>query len=701
MIGGAGNDTYTVDNAGDITTELANEGTDLVNSSITWTLAANVENLTLTGTTAINGTGNTLDNGLTGNSAANVLTGGAGNDTLNGAVGADTLVGGAGNDTYTVDNVGDVTTELAAEGTDLVSSSITWTLAANVENLTLTGTAVINGTGNTLDNVITGNSSVNTLTGGAGNDTLNGAAGADTLVGGAGNDSYTVDNVGEIVTELANEGTDAVQSSVTFTLAANVENLTLTGTSAVNATGNTLNNVLTGNAAANVLNGGAGNDTLTDSAGANVYVGGAGNDTLNVTSTSVDRIALARGHGADVVVGSGSLANDVLEVSNGITKAAMGLTKSGNDLVVDLGSGDAVTLRNWYAGVRNVGTLKIIGDAAWVPGQSGTPSLVESLDLVSLASQFDAARSADPLLTRWPLTSAAAMMAAASLSADTTTTVQGKTALIQPITPRPGIRASSALAATALPALLELPVLDSEAPAEAPSEQLLAASEDNPISFAQESTDPAGSSDAVSGAVVGEAATDFEPSSIAANVRNLRALLQFWIPSEAAAADPSLNWLIDAVSALPAQIDPVTDGADELIALCPAPTTTASMPAPAAMSHTGEPVDPAPASATDTANVAIRTAPPRRTSPWWDDAAAMGQLPALTGNASMGTWPAASAARVHESLADSLAGVPGLDLFAAGGPTLALDVSAAAAFERIPVGQAASNWKFLGHMQAR
>ena len=335
---------------------------------------------------------------------------------------------------------------------------------------------------------------------------------------------------------------------MTFTLAANVENLTLTGTSAVNATGNTLNNVLTGNAAANVLNGGAGNDTLTDSAGANVYVGGAGNDTLNVTSTSVDRIALARGHGADVVVGSGTLANDVLEVSNGIIKAAMGLTKSGNDLVVDLGSGDAVTLRNWYAGVRNVGTLKIIGDAAWVPGQSGTPSLVESLDLVSLASQFDAARSADPLLTRWPLTSAAAMMAAASLSADTTTTVQGKTALIQPITPRPGIRASSALAATALPALLELPVLDSEAPAAA-SEQLLASIEDSPISLAEGSTDPAGSSGELSGTggpsndaaaagegLVGEAEAALESSSIAANVRNLRALLQFWIPSEAAAA---------------------------------------------------------------------------------------------------------------------------------------------------------------------
>ena len=78
----------------------------------------------------------------------------------------------------------------------------------------------------------------------------------------------------------------------------------------------------------------------------------------------------------------------------------------------------------------------------------------------------------------------------------------------------------------------------------------------------------------------------------------------------------------------------------------------------------------------------------------------MGQLSALVGNASMGTWPAVSAAGV-ESLIDSLAGIPSVDPFPAGGSPLALDVSAAAAFERIPVGQAASNWKFLGHMNAR
>ena len=262
MIGGAGNDIYVVDNTGDVITENANEGTDLVQAGVTYTLAANVENLTLTGTTAINGTGNGLDNVLIGNSAVNTLTGGAGNDTLDGGAGADKLIGGLGGDTYVVDNTGDVITENANEGTDLVQSNVTYTLAANVENLTLTGTTAISGTGNALDNVLIGNSAVNTLTGGAGNDTLDGGAGADKLIGGAGDDTYVVDNTGDVITENANEGTDLVRSSVTYTLAANVENLTLTGTTAINGTGNALNNILIGNSAANTLTGGAGNDIL-------------------------------------------------------------------------------------------------------------------------------------------------------------------------------------------------------------------------------------------------------------------------------------------------------------------------------------------------------------------------------------------------------------------------------------------------------
>ena len=107
---------------------------------------------------------------------------------LNGGVGADTLIGGAGNDTYTVDNRNDVITENATEGTDLVNSSVTYTLSANVENLTLTGTSSINATGNAGDNLLTGNSGINTLLGNDGIDTLLGLAGNDIIDGGNGND---------------------------------------------------------------------------------------------------------------------------------------------------------------------------------------------------------------------------------------------------------------------------------------------------------------------------------------------------------------------------------------------------------------------------------------------------------------------------------------------------------------------------------
>ncbi len=135
--------------------------------------------------------------------------------------------GGTGNDTYVVDSVSDIVTEAAGGGTDTVESSLAnTTLGANVEKLILTGLAV-NGTGNTLDNTLTGND---------GNNTLNGGTGTDTMLGGIGDDSYVVDNTGDNVTEQANEGTDTVNASVTYTISdADVENLTLTGSSAITA----------------------------------------------------------------------------------------------------------------------------------------------------------------------------------------------------------------------------------------------------------------------------------------------------------------------------------------------------------------------------------------------------------------------------------------------------------------------------------
>ncbi|NUT87288.1 matrixin family metalloprotease, partial [Pseudomonas corrugata] len=203
-----------------------------------------------------NAIGSANDDTLIGNALSNVL---------NGLAGKDTMIGGAGNDTYVVDNVEDAITETSASLTEIdsVLSSVSYTLAANLENLTLTGVASISATGNELNNRLTGNSGANTLDGGVG---------IDTLIGGTGNDTYVVDNPKDVVSEtstLASE-IDTVRSSVNWTLGTNLENLTLIGGAAINGTGNALANVLTGNTNNNVLDGGAGADTL---------IGGTGNDT--------------------------------------------------------------------------------------------------------------------------------------------------------------------------------------------------------------------------------------------------------------------------------------------------------------------------------------------------------------------------------------------------------------------------------------
>ena len=330
LVGGAGNDIYRVDNVGDVAKEYAGEGTDTVQSNITWTLGSNLENLTLTGTKATDGTGNELNNILTGNAASNVLEGGLGHDTLNGGAGADTMRGGAGNDTYTVDNAGDVVAENADEGTDLVKSFITYTLGANLENLTLTGSAAISATGNDGNNTLTGNAAANTLTGGLGNDTVNGAAGADTLVGGQGDDIYIVDNAGDLVTEQAAEGTDLVQTTISYTLSANIENLTVTGSAAVNATGNDLANTLIGNGAINTLKGGAGNDSLNGGKGADILIGGTGDDVY-IVDNALDSVTENAAEGTDTVQSSISYTL-AAELENLLLTGTAAINATGNAL---------------------------------------------------------------------------------------------------------------------------------------------------------------------------------------------------------------------------------------------------------------------------------------------------------------------------------------------------------------------------------
>ncbi|WP_139743900.1 peroxidase family protein [Aeromonas media] len=395
MAGGDGNDTYLVDDLGDTVNEVANEGTDTVRTTLNaFSLAAllAVENLAFAGTGDFVGTGNNLDNvidGGTGNDTLNgsagndTLNGGAGSDTLNGGVGNDAMAGGGGNDTYVVGSATDVVTEAAGAGTDTVQTSTlaTYTLGANVENLTNTSNDTFTGNGNGLDNVINGGGGADTLNGaggndmlngGAGNDTLNGGAGADTLngdagddtlnggagndamAGGIGNDTYIVDAAGDTVTEAAGAGTDTVQTGnlATYTLSANVENLTNTGNGTFTGTGNELNNIMTGGSGADTLNGGAGNDTLNGGIGDDTLNGGTGNDTMAggvgndtyIVDSATDTVIEAANEGTDTVrttLNAFSLAA-LLAVENLAFAGTGNFVGTGNDLnnVIDGGAGN-------------------------------------------------------------------------------------------------------------------------------------------------------------------------------------------------------------------------------------------------------------------------------------------------------------------------------------------------------------------------
>jgi Ca2+-binding RTX toxin-like protein len=247
MAGGAGSDVYFVDDVGDQAIENAGEGSDAVFSTVDFALSANVEFLVLQGSANLQGHGNDLANALYGN---------AGNNLLDGGAGFDFMVGGAGDDTYSFDG-GDAVIENASEGNDTVLSTTHYMLATNVEHLVLQGSADLQGYGNSLANRLDGNT---------GNNLLNGGVGADVMVGGAGSDAYFVDDTGDTVVENAGEGSDAVFSTVNFTLAANVEILVLQGSSNLTGTANALGNQVYGNSGDNTLDGGAGTDLLAGGA---------------------------------------------------------------------------------------------------------------------------------------------------------------------------------------------------------------------------------------------------------------------------------------------------------------------------------------------------------------------------------------------------------------------------------------------------
>ncbi|MCJ2182867.1 calcium-binding protein [Novosphingobium sp. 1949] len=229
LIGGDGNDKYYVDDAGDLVIETgAADTSDTVYASISYALTDGVEKLYLTGSDALDGTGNALANTIYGNDGANTLSGlggadklygyggddhligGDDNDKLDGGLGADVMEGGGGNDKYYVDDLGDVVIEDDPDGgTDSVYASVSFALGDNLEKLILQGTGAIDATGNAGKNTLTGNSADNVLNGSWGKDVLKGGLGADTFVFDVLETSANKDTVGDFVS-----GTDTIQLSV-------------------------------------------------------------------------------------------------------------------------------------------------------------------------------------------------------------------------------------------------------------------------------------------------------------------------------------------------------------------------------------------------------------------------------------------------------------------------------------------------------
>ncbi|UTW07477.1 peroxidase family protein [Pseudomonas benzenivorans] len=303
------------------------------------------------------------DDVLNGGLGDDTLIGGLGNDTLRGREGNDTMIGGVGNDVYEVTDAGDVVIELAGEGMDTIwTGLLSYTLGANVENLVYSGSGNFTGTGNALANSIYGGSGNDVLSGGAGNDALigglgndilRGREGNDTMIGGVGNDVYEVTDTGDVVIELAGEGTDTIWTGLlSYTLGANVENLVYSGSGNFTGTGNALANSIYGGSGNDVLSGGAGNDALIGGLGNDILrgregndtmIGGVGNDVYEVTDAGDVVIELA-GEGMDTIW-TGLLSYTLgANVENLVYSGSGNFTGTGNALANSIygGSGNDV-----------------------------------------------------------------------------------------------------------------------------------------------------------------------------------------------------------------------------------------------------------------------------------------------------------------------------------------------------------------------
>jgi Ca2+-binding RTX toxin-like protein len=480
MRGGTGNDTYYVNSALDRVEERPGEGMDTVFSTVSYALSENVESLHLSGPGALNGTGNALDNALYGNGAANVLDGGAGNDIFNGNGGNDTFIGGAGDDLFYVVSGGERIREDAAGGHDRVYAARDYRLSDHVEELVLTGSAIVGG-GNARDNRILGTQGANYLDGAQGTDELRGYAGSDVIQGGSGDDVLEGDGGpartlsivafgngasgvlprmqvridGEIAAEF-----DVSSTSRTYAIAGlldesaghavdivfvndgegagenrmlQVTSLTWGETTLRPADSGVVYDVGSGDeafdgalarqgrpsmqwngalrfrfdapVAHDILDGGAGDDRLDGAEGNDLLVGGGGADRIDAGG-GANVVLYNLGDGQDHLALTG--ARLTLSLGGGIDYSDLVLRTAGNDLVLETGAMEGMTIEGWYdpaSAKPGHLTLQTITEAmAGFDGSSADTlynTKVQTFDLTSLVDRFDAARAADANIDRW------------------------------------------------------------------------------------------------------------------------------------------------------------------------------------------------------------------------------------------------------------------------------------------------------------
>ena len=368
MTGKGGNDIYVVDDSGDQVIEGVNGGSDLVYTSVSYALAAGQEIEALStrdnaGMEAINLLGNEFGQTVVGNAGANVINGGGG---------ADVMAGLAGDDTYVVDRVEDQVLEGVGQGNDAIFTSTSYVLSSNQEIETLT-TQTHAGTD---DLFLTGNQLNNTLIGNAGDNILNGVGGADVMIGLDGDDTYAIDDLGDLVIDLENQGNDLVLTYLSHTLSNGNQIETLStvfhqGTDAINLGGNDYNNTLIGNYGANYLNGNGGVDVMIGLNGNDTYVAdNVGDVVQEVAGGGADLLysfvsyTLAAGQEVETIstaVQGGTTAidltgNEFAQTIVGNAGANMIDGKSGSDVLYGLGGADTFVFTT-ALGAGNVDTL--------------------------------------------------------------------------------------------------------------------------------------------------------------------------------------------------------------------------------------------------------------------------------------------------------------------------------------------------------